>query len=370
VVEQNKGTAWKRHSILIVLLAISALLCLLVPPDEAYLEYFEIRTLVVLFSLLAIIAALSRTGILLEISRVFISQNNNLRGLVLSLILSTGIISMIFSNDVALLTILPLTYLVLVEIKRLDLLALLFVLEALAANLLGMITPFGSPQNLFLYSFYQLSIMEFLSVMLLPFVLSGIFLFVITHFLFKEENILLQEKGEINIKKILPYLTLIFIIVLIVLRILPIWSAGAALLGLLFLDKRAFLKLDYGLFLTFVLFFLISGNLSRIDFFASFFIETQENVFLTSLLTSQIISNVPSAILLSQFTDNWPELLAGVNIGGVGTIVASLASLIALYQYRMCRPGETSKFLKVFFALNIPILLLLFIIMQIAFIIF
>jgi Na+/H+ antiporter NhaD/arsenite permease-like protein len=365
--QNNLGDIVKSNFLLFTLCLISLPLLVIVPPDNQYLTYFDKLTLLTLFSLMVIVAVLEKEGILKNIAQLIISYFKTFRGLALGLVFGTGITSMIVSNDVALLTFLPLTYLALKELNRLDFLAVLFILETIAANLIGMITPFGSPQNLFLYSFYELSIIEFLKVLIIPFLASLIIITLITVVCFQNERIGTFKKPDyFKLADGVFYLILFLIVVLTIFRVLPIWTSLSVPLLILIFNRRAFLNVDYGLFLTFILFFIITGNIARIDLFNNF-ISNLDNVLLTSVATSQIISNVPSAILLANFTTNSSALLAGVNIGGVGMITASLANIIALVKYREYQPQKTKKFLLLFFLINISILIILYLIMQLAF---
>ena len=239
--------------------------------------------------------------------------------------------------------------------------AIVFILQNIAANLGGMLTPFGNPQNLYLYSHFQIPGGEFVSIMLPPFLLS-IALITLCCFLIPWDP--LQIRGE---RAALPkgrtalYLALFALAIAIVFRGVPYWIGLIVIpAALLLADRKALAMVDYPLLLTFCFFFIFSGNLARIQAVRAFFGGLLEkNTLLVSVLSCQCISNVPSAILLSQFTENYPALLVGVNIGGVGTLISSLASLITFREYQKHNPGTALRYLLVFSVFNFAFLFVL-----------
>ena len=269
---------------------------------------------------------------------------------------------MLIANDMALLTFLPLGYYVLASTNKKKYMAFTFIIQNIAANLGGMLTPFGNPQNLYLYSKYEIDNFEFIGIMAPAFTLSVV-LITLCCFIFvrKEPLLISDEKLRLEPKRTLLYLALFALSIVIVFRGIPYW-VGLIVVPpvLIFADRKALKAVDYGLLFTFVFFFVFAGNMARIgavrDLF-SFLLEKSTLIF--SILSCQVISNVPSAILLSQFTGNYQELLVGVNIGGVGTLISSLASLITFREYVKHNPGKTGYYIAMFSAFNFGFLIIL-----------
>ena len=240
--------------------------------------------------------------------------------------------------------------------------AFTFIMQNIAANLGGMLTPFGNPQNLYLYTKFNIPTGEFTLTMLPPFLIS-VALITLCCILFVKKDPLEIESKKVTLQKwrTVIYGILFALSIVIVFRVIPFWIGLIVIpLALLFLDRKALKDVDYGLLLTFVAFFIFSGNMSRISFVRELLSGLlEQNTLLVSVLSCQVISNVPSAILLSQFTGNYTELLLGVNIGGVGTLISSLASLITFREYMSHNPGKTKSYLLQFSAFNFGFLILL-----------
>jgi Na+/H+ antiporter NhaD/arsenite permease-like protein len=274
---------------------------------------------------------------------------------VLALVYITFIGSMLIANDMALLTFLPLGYFVLRTTGKEKYMAFTYIMQNIAANLGGMLTPFGNPQNLYLYSKFNIPDAEFVTIMFPPFIVAIALITVLCLIFVKSEPLeIREEEVKLPAARVAIYLVLFALSILIVFRTIP-YVIGLIVIpiSLLFLDRKALGKVDYGLLLTFVFFFIFSGNMARIEIVRTFFSGLLEkSTLIFSALSCQVISNVPSAILLSQFTENYRELLLGVNIGGVGTLIASLASLITFKAYTKDQPGNTLKYMLKFTALN------------------
>jgi Na+/H+ antiporter NhaD/arsenite permease-like protein len=269
---------------------------------------------------------------------------------------------MFLANDMALLTFLPLGYISLSATGKEKYMAPIFILQNIAANLGGMLTPFGNPQNLYIYTKFNVDTLEFMSIMAFPFALSIVLFTVCCLFLPKEKLELGEgDKESFNKKRAVFYLVLFALTILTVFRIVPYYVClPIILVAILFADRSALGKVDYPLLLTFVCFFLLAGNVSRIGAVQSFFSSLLESsTLLTAIGSCQIISNVPSAILLSEFTENYKELLLGVNIGGVGTLISSLASLITFREYTSHVKGKTLSYVGMFSAFNFGFLIIL-----------
>ena len=275
------------------------------------------------------------------------------------LISITFIGSMLIANDMALITFLPLGYFALSVTKQEKHMAYLFILQNISANLGGMLTPFGNPQNLYLYSFYNIPTLEFCKIMLMPFLLAITLLFLCC-FLVKNKKLTIKEKfpEKLSVMRTVVYLALFAVSLLVVFRVVPVLVGLVLILAsLLILDRDALKMVDYPLLLTFFFFFIFAGNLARIEEVRAFFGTLLSfDTLLVSVLSCQFISNVPTAILLSQFTTDYQPLLIGVNIGGTGTLISSLASLITFSEFKTLYPDKTKKYLVKFTVLNVVFL--------------
>ncbi len=352
----------KKNAVMLVAFAAAVITSIFVPVDYKYLGYFDFKTLTCLFCVLAVVCALKNISFFYILAQKIVQCFKNARLSVLALVYITFIGSMLIANDMALLTFLPLGFFVLNSTGKQKYMAFTFIMQNIAANLGGMLTPFGNPQNLYLYSKFNIPNLEFVKIMAPPFALAVILITLCCLIFVKAEP--LEVKGEV--RKLPPartvlYLCLFALAIAIVFRGIP-YLIGLVVIPavLLFADRDALKKVDYGLLLTFVFFFIFAGNMARIDIVRNIFSFLMEkSTLLFSVLSCQCISNVPSAILLSQFTDNYRDLLVGVNIGGAGTLIASLASLITFREYTKHNPGKTAYYIKRFLAFNFGFLFVL-----------
>lgn len=352
----------KKNAVMFIAFLAALITSFFVPPDAEYLGYFDFRTLTCLFCVLAVVCALKNINFFYMLARKIIRLFKNTRMSILALVYITFLGSMLIANDMALLTFLPLGYYVLASTNKKKYMAFTFIIQNIAANLGGMLTPFGNPQNLYLYSKYEIDNFEFIGIMAPAFTLSVV-LITLCCFIFvrKEPLLISDEKLRLEPKRTLLYLALFALSIVIVFRGIPYWMGLIVVPPvLIFADRKALKAVDYGLLFTFVFFFVFAGNMARIgavrDLF-SFLLEKSTLIF--SILSCQVISNVPSAILLSQFTGNYQELLVGVNIGGVGTLISSLASLITFREYVKHNPGKTGYYIAMFSAFNFGFLIIL-----------
>ena len=352
----------KENAVMLIAAACALITSFIVPPSEKYIEYFDFKTLTCLFCVLAVVCALRNIRFFYTLAKAIVRKFKNAKIAILALVYITFIGSMLIANDMALLTFLPLGYFILHTTGKDKYLAFAFIMQNIAANLGGMLTPFGNPQNLYLYTKFNIPDAEFVSIMLPPFVISIALITACCLIFVKAEPLIIQEKAAaLPLPRVLIYLVLFLFSILIVFRFIP-FQLGLVIvpLALLILDRQALLDVDYGLLFTFVFFFIFAGNMSEIgavrDFFSSLL---SKNTFIFSALSCQLISNVPSAILLSQFTDNYKELLLGVNIGGVGSMISSLASLITLKEYSKQDPKHTFGYIVKFSAYNFAFLIIL-----------
>lgn len=364
----------RNHWVLTVSALLALITMIIVPPDGQYLDYIDWKTLGCLFSVLAVANAFRLAGAFDRIARIAIEHLSSPASVVMTLVLTTGALSMVATNDLALIVMLPITLIALVKAGWSKLIAATFVMEGLAANLCGMIMPFGNPQNLYLYSYYAIGFFDFLTVMAPPFIVATCLIIATTWALVKRagckpEPVAPAEIRSFDRKRLGVYGALFVLAILAVFRILPVLIAvGTITTVLLIFDRQALKAVDYPLLLTFVCFFIFAGNMTRMTFLNQWLTDLMaQDSLLTSVLLSQIISNVPAAVLLSHFTGEWPALLTGVNVGGAGTLVASLASLITLCHFTGAKrlfPNLASKrelstgyFLKLFTGLNLGFLL-------------
>ncbi len=352
----------KKNTVFCIAALAAVITCFFVPPDRDYFGYFDWGTLSCLFLTLAVVCALRNIKFFTIVARRLVVLAGNLRILFLLLIAITFIGSMIIANDMALITFLPLGYFALSVVKQDKHMAYLFVLQNISANLGGMLTPFGNPQNLYLYSYFKIPTGEFLSIMLWPFLLA-IALLGLACMLVKPIKFTIPDNNQekLNKPRTLLYCLLFALSVLIVFRVLPFYVGLAIIpIALYIADKECLLMVDYGLLGTFFFFFIFAGNLARIDGINRLMSDwLNRDTLLVSILSCQFISNVPSSILLARFTVDYPALLLGVNIGGTGTPIASLASLITLSEFRLLQPQQTKKYMLIFTLCNLLFLVIM-----------
>ena len=352
----------KAQTVMVVAMTAALVTSIIVPVDAAYVGYFDIKTLACLFCVLAVVCALKNIQFFYILAKKIVQCFRNARLSVLALVYITFIGSMLIANDMALLTFLPLGYVVLSTTGKEKYMAFTFIMQNIAANLGGMLTPFGNPQNLYLYTRFGIPNLEFMGIMLLPFALSVALITVCCLFFVKAEPLeVADERVTLPVRRTALYLGLFVLSIAIVFRGIPYWIGLVIIpLVLFFADRKALKMVDYPLLLTFVFFFIFAGNMARIDVVRNLLSGLLEkNTLLFSVLSCQFISNVPSAILLSQFTGNYADLLVGVNIGGTGTLIASLASLITITEYTKHNPEKTGYYVKLFSAFNFGFLIIL-----------
>ena len=350
----------KKNVVLTVAFIAALLTSIIVKPDKEYIGYFDFKTLVCLFCVLSVVCALKNINFFYILAQKIVHRFRTTRACIIALVYITFIGSMLIANDMALLTFLPLGYYVLSSTDKGNYMSFTFIMQNIAANLGGMLTPFGNPQNLFLYTKFNIPTWEFVKIMFLPFIISITVITICC--MFVENDPLKIENTSLNTSKTrtVIYLLLFAFSIAIVFRTIPYMLGLIVIPTLLILDKKALKMVDYPLLLTFVFFFIFAGNMSRIDVVRDVFSYLlDKNTLIFSVLSCQVISNVPSAILLSQFTENYPDLLIGVNIGGVGTLIASLASLITFREYVKHNTGKTLNYIGKFSVYNFAFLIIL-----------
>ena len=352
-----------------IVLTISGILamisCFLVHPDSAYAGYIDWHTILILFCLMTVMAGLKDIGLFQYTGETLLNKIKSERGVVCVLVFLCFFSSMLITNDVALITFVPLALLILNMAKMQNSLCYIITLMTIAANLGSMLTPIGNPQNLYLYASSGLSLKNFLFLMLPYTIISGILLFLGIVIRFRKKAVpveLPDNQIAMNIKRIIYYGILFALCLLAVAKICPIGLLfGIVLIAVMIDNRKLLLYIDYSLLLTFIFFFVFIGNMGRFPVFRDFLSSVLDGrVTLVAVLSSQIISNVPAALLLSGFTNEWTSLIVGTNLGGLGTLIASMASLISYKQLAQNHPEVKGKYLAVFTLGNIIFLIILY----------
>lgn len=349
-------TFFKKETVFVTAAALAVLSAFLVRPSTRYLFYPDYRVLALLFCLMVIVAGIRKQGIFELLGEKITGKAKSVRQLSLFLVMLCFFSSMLITNDVALLTFVPLTIEILSMPGCKEKMIRVIVLQTIAANLGSMLTPIGNPQNLYLYGLSEMSLPEFLLFML-P--LAALSLLLLTGIVSHDKKQIIGERksaGSVKPDKMCVFvLSVLFLICLLTVVHILKWQVMLIIvaIGILLLDRKLFVKVDYALLGTFLFFFIFVGNMQRLDDVKNLF-ETllKGRELLLSVLTSQVISNVPAAMLLSGFTGNYRALIYGVNIGGLGTLIASLASLISYKLYAACEGAEKGKYMAVFTIYN------------------
>ena len=359
---------FKKETVLCVSFILALASMFIVPPDKNYWGYIDYRTLAILFCLMSVMAGLQKIGVFERVAKKLLGHVKSGHSLILTLVLLCFFSSMFITNDVALITFVPFTFIVLNllgESQKNRLLLPVVVMQTIAANLGSMLTPVGNPQNLYLYGKAGLSIREFLMLML-PYTLLSLVLLVGWSIIQGRVCPQIPELGGASVqhdiahgkKAVYPlvvYLMLFLLCLLAVGRILPWQAAFLAVIIIVFVvDRQVFVKVDYSLLITFTCFFIFIGNVGRIPAFRNFLqnMIAGREVY-TAIIVSQVISNVPAALLLSGFTKDFAGLIIGTNLGGLGTLIASMASLISYKYVAKGTNGCKSKYIALFTAGNI-----------------
>lgn len=350
----------KKEPIFIVATFLAVVSMFFVPVDKTYFSYIDTRVLALLFSFMIVMAGLKELGIFYEMAGFLTKKVKDFRQLTFVLVFLCFFTSMLITNDVALITFVPFTILLLHMIGLEEKMISIIVLQTIAANLGSMLTPIGNPQNLYIYGLSGMNMGNFLSIMGPLTVLSAILLVVGCMFQKKQNILTIKLEKSISLSKTekiqFVYFVLVFLVSLLsVLRFITYWiPLGISLFGTFFLRKEILKKVDYNLLLTFLSFFIFIGNMGRMETVRNAMeslLEGREVIL--AFLLSQVISNVPTAILLSGFTSEWNLLLMGVNVGGLGTLIASLASLISYKFYAQEEHSKKGKYILHFTIVNV-----------------
>ena len=343
----------KKEIVLILSVSLAIITSFISSPKLSYIDF---KVLILLFNLMVVVAAFKELKVLDSIAISLLKKCSTYTSISFALVFITFLASMVVTNDVALITFVPLS---IVVAKKSDINVLkIVILQTLAANLGSSFTPMGNPQNLFIYSFYNLDPSDFFKITAPLVIFSVLFLSIIILKSKKNNLDLHLEDVEIKNKKDVIFFSILFAIILLsVFHIVDYRLAfSITLLTVLILNKKLLTQIDYSLLITFIGFFIFIGNISTMDSIRSFMmgiLNSPQSTFITSILSSQVISNVPATMLLSGFTNNFKELLLGVNIGGMGTLIASLASVISYKIYTNEFKDDSSTYLKYFTFYNV-----------------
>ena len=360
-----KNAIWnfaKKEVVLSIAIVAMILTMFFVPIDKEYLGYFEYKTLVALFCMLAVVAGLKNTNIFELVSKKLIGLFKTRRAVIYCLIYGTFFFDMIVANDMSLITFLPLTFIVLHSTGNDKYLAFTFIMQTIAANMGGMITPYGNPQNLYLYSYFNIPTLEFFGVLLIQSITVAVLLYLGCLFI-KNDKLSLKndEKFEIKKKELIVYGILFVFVILSIFRVVPhLVTLALVILAVFIVDRERFKYVDYALLATFCVFFVFSGNIARIPAIKEFIASiVEDNTLIAGIVSCQFISNVPTAIFLSKFTENYRDLLVAVNVGSLGIIISSLASLITLKEFLKHQPENFKKYMGLFTLVNTIFLVIL-----------
>lgn len=362
----------KKEIVFTVSFLLALVSCFFVKPGPSYAGYIDLNVLYLLFAFMAVVAGLRDCGVFDKCADFMCRLAGSVRSLGIALVFMCFVFAMLITNDVALLTFVPFTIMLLAKCGQLKYVIYIVVLQTVAANLGSMLTPMGNPQNLFLYSQMQIGAGEF-CLILLPYTLVSAVLLVAACFWLPKDKLMSVgqaadnaqdkevSKSGVRVFRTLIYILLFALCILAVLKILPNWVLALVVAGvILAVQWKILLKVDYILLLTFVCFFIFSGNIQNIEIIKSALQSVVAGKeFLCGILASQVISNVPATLLLYPFTENARELLLGVDLGGLGTLIASLASLISYKLYANSEGSDGKKFIKVFTLMNVLFIIVL-----------
>lgn len=357
----------KNETVLSIAAVLAILSSFFIPPDKQYIRYVDFRTLALLFCLMTVVAGFQKTGVFNLLAENLLKRIHSVKGLAFVLVTLCFFFSMLITNDVALIAFVPFSFAVLDKLNgdaKSKNIILIVVMQTVAANLGSMLTPIGNPQNLYLHGISGFSVGEFMMLMLPYTAISFILITVWTLFIKGGHNISIDFSDKTYIQgkgKAAVYAVMLALCLLTVARVIDYRITLIIVIVLTAItDYRLFAKVDYSLLLTFTTFFIFIGNMGRIPVFNNYMksiIDGRECI--TGILSSQVISNVPAALLLSGFTDNIKPLIIGVNLGGLGTLIASMASLISFKLIGRENKSLRGRYLLYFTAVNIVFLVIL-----------
>lgn len=381
----------RSETILVVATLLAIVSCFLIPPDGQYMNYVHVSTIAQLVCLMLVVCGLQRIGVFRSIGSRLLRRVHTERGLVLTLLALTFISAMFITNDVALLTFVPFALAVLTMANMERRAIIVCALLTVAANTGSMLTPIGNAHNLYFKALTGMSTGRFLEIMAPYSILSAVLLVLVTCVVFGsatinqfegmdskdiESGVLAPDKNrqrpdaivvsgygaQSNTMRIVVYCAVFIVCVLAVSDLIPLWvMCAVTFVAMIVCDRRSFRHVDWGLPITFIMFFIFIGNMKRVPEFAGIaqaFVG--QHPLAVSVVSSQVISNVPTSLLLSGFCNQWVPLIIGTNIGGMGTLIASMASLITYKNFARAYPKQKGKYLGVYTAVSVAFLLCLF----------
>ncbi|MBR4224975.1 MAG: citrate transporter [Oscillospiraceae bacterium] len=351
-----------KKNVMVLVFGAAALVSIIIAPGGDYISYIDSELLAVMFGFMAVIAGFSESGVFKRLTAMLIHLSGNTRRLTLILVLAVFFLSMLVTNDVALLTFVPFTIAVYAQTKKSPILVI--ALETIAANIGSAFTPFGNPNNLYVFTHSGMSILDFFALMF-PIVGVSLVILVIMCMTVKPEEIQLAsaEKPEIsNVPYLMLYAVLFVICVLSVMGLCsPITAFASVIAVVAICEPHLFGHIDYGLLLTFAFIFVFIGNIKNIPQIADMLSTAiQGHELAATVILSQFISNMPTTIMVSGFSDRYDAIVIGANIGSLGTLVSSLASLISLKLYSASEGSSTGKYILVFTVLDLILLAVLY----------
>ncbi|RYQ01107.1 citrate transporter [Bifidobacterium pseudolongum subsp. globosum] len=388
---QRVLTFLRSETILIVATLLAIISCFIVSPDGQYGGYVHVSTISQLVCLMLVVVGFQRIGVFRIIGSSLLHRVHTARGVVLTFIALTFISAMFITNDVALLTFVPFALAVLVMAHMEDKAIIVCALMTVAANTGSMLTPVGNAHNLYFKALTGMSTGHFLRIMAPYSILAAVLLVVVTCVVFRGRRIAefdgMDSKGfergvlapdparhqpdEIKVTgygagyggwRAIVYTGVFVVCVLAVSDMVPLWvMCVVTFVAMVVCDRGSFRHADWALPLTFIMFFVFIGNMKRVPEFAGIaqaFVG--QHPLEVSIISSQIISNVPASLLLSGFCDQWVPLIIGTNIGGMGTLIASMASLITYKNYTRQYPRQKGRYLGVYTAVSVMFLLLMY----------
>ena len=368
--KENKVIAFiKKEAVLCAALLLAVISSLFIKPSVNYITYLDYRVLVLLFCLMLVVAGFKNLGIFQLLGEKLCSLVHTTRGLTFVLVNLCFFASMLITNDVSLITFIPFTLSVYAMVGCEKVLIPVVVLETIAANLGSMLTPVGNPQNLLLYSVSEMSMGDFIFHML-PLTCVSYVVIAVCIFFITDQHIILHGNQSQDTKKWLNVSFVVYCILFLICLgnvthlIQSYWAVGLIVAVTIFIvNRRLFTQVDYSLLMTFVGFFIFIGNMKQIPLINEWLQGIiKGNELLVGIVSSQIISNVPAAMLLSGFTTDYKQLLYGVNIGGLGTLIASMASLISYRFFSRTYQEQKGRYFRVFTIYNVVLLVLLYVV--------
>ena len=363
----NKITLFiKKETVLFIAFLLALISSFLNPPNAEYAGFIDFHVLGILLGLMLVMEGLKAIGVFEEICRMLTGFTKNTMQLSFVLVLLCFFSSMFITNDVALVTFVPLAIMTLRQTGHEDKTVITVILQTVAANLGSMLMPSGNPQNLYLFDLSGMTLGDFVLLML-PYTIVSFILISLFIILGKRLPVTTTKEKEKRFSKKYKIYAVIYALIFVsgiltVCKLIP-WFVflAVSIIAAFIMNKSSFKTVDYSLLLTFICFFIFIGNISSLSSVRQFLTDTvngRETPI--SIAASQLISNVPAALMLSGFTKRYSDLIVGVDLGGLGTLIASMASLISYKAVAAAYPEKRKKYILIFTAVNIAFLVILY----------